>query len=337
LGRIRSLNSATRRAALSLSLLLGLATAICYATRSDLCAAVTVFPPWLWPVPGLLLALFAFRRRERNRAVWGVAAVWLVYVLAFAEEPASLLRRSPWDGAEWHGPRDKWARLVRVVSLNCAGGSPEAAAEVVAWKPEIVLLQESPGRPDVERLARQLWGAEAGVTVGPDASILARGTLLPAVLPREERVFFVQARARLSSGVRAEVISLRLIPPLVRNDLWSPDCWREQTANRRARREQLRLVARRIASVPRDIPLLVGGDFNAPAGDAAFRLLQPRLYDTFKRAGIGWGNTIVNEFPFARIDQVWASEPIRAGAVQARRTQYSDHRMVVCDLLVPIS
>ncbi len=80
--------------------------------------------------------------------------------------------------------------------------------------------------------------------------------------------------------------------------------------------------------------MIIGGDFNAPQGDAVFRLLGPRLHDTFPEGGRGWGNTITNGFPFLRIDQVWASGSIRADRVIARRTRHSDHRIVVCDLVI---
>ena len=74
---------------------------------------------------------------------------------------------------------------------------------------------------------------------------------------------------------------------------------------------------------------------NAPAGDAIFRLLQPHLRDTFLDGGLGWGDTIVNDIPLQRIDQVWVSPTFRTAEVVARKTQNSDHRIVVCDLLHP--
>jgi endonuclease/exonuclease/phosphatase (EEP) superfamily protein YafD len=187
----------------------------------------------------------------------------------------------------------------------------------------------------VEQLARRLFGPSGTALVGLDASIIVNGRLAPAPLPPSLRAYFVQARARLTSGIEAEVISLRLTPAIVRLDLWSPDCWREQTANRRARREQLRAVEQRVSALPPRSTLILGGDFNAPAGDAIFRLLQPRLRDTFRDGGMGWGDTIVNDIPLQRIDQVWVSPFFRAGAVVARKTRNSDHRMVICDLLLP--
>ena len=65
-----------------------------------------------------------------------------------------------------------------------------------------------------------------------------------------------------------------------------------------------------------------------------FRSLTPRLRDPFREAGRGWGDTITNDLPFLRIDQVWVSREFRPVSVVARRTRRSDHRMVVCDLTV---
>jgi endonuclease/exonuclease/phosphatase (EEP) superfamily protein YafD len=90
------------------------------------------------------------------------------------------------------------------------------------------------------------------------------------------------------------------------------------------------------ADVRGSVPLIVGGDFNAPAGDAVFRLLRPRLRDAFAEAGCGWGNTIINDFPFARIDQIWIGRHWQAIAVQAQPSAHSDHRIVIADLLLEV-
>ena len=144
----------------------------------------------------------------------------------------------------------------------------------------------------------------------------------------------MQARVRLASGTEVEVFSIRLVPAVFRLDLWSPECWREQSRNRRKRRDQLRTIAKRIESLPADLPVIVGGDFNAPQGDAVFRSLKPRLRDAFREGGHGWGDTVINELPFIRIDQVWVSGAFRVVNVVARGTRHSDHRMVVCDLTI---
>jgi len=51
-------------------------------------------------------------------------------------------------------------------------------------------------------------------------------------------------------------------------------------------------------------------------------------------AGIGWGSTGTNHYPLFRVDQIWVSRHFRAESVTAQKTIHSDHRMVLCDLIV---
>ena len=63
--------------------------AICYVTRPDACAAITIIPPWAWLAPGLCLVAFNLKG-PGNRKGWAVLAGWLIFLLALAEEPWSL-------------------------------------------------------------------------------------------------------------------------------------------------------------------------------------------------------------------------------------------------------
>jgi endonuclease/exonuclease/phosphatase (EEP) superfamily protein YafD len=335
----KSGSAASSRAASDAFALTGIASScvlcaalfLCYGLRPDAGAAVTLWPAWVWPAPGLLLAALGWRRSRR--VVAAVALLWVAFVAVFAEEPRSLLRVRPWPAPGWEEARRR-GEALRVVSLNCAGGSADAAAELEEYDPDLVLLQEAPRRDEVETLARRLFGEKAGVAWGLDTAILARGRVKAAPVSRPLRGTITQAHVALASGIAADVISLRLLPPTVRLDLWSPGCWREQAANRRTRVEQVRAVAREIDALPHLGPQIVGGDFNAPAGDRIYRLLPPRLRDTFREGGTGWGNTALNDVPISRIDQVWTSDHFRPLVVVARKTRDSDHRMVLCDLQV---
>lgn len=318
-----------RRAPLAGSALLGAALAVVYAWRPDGCAAVTVAPPWAWLVPGLALAALDLRSRRG----WVVVAGWSAFLLAFAGEPWSLGRGLARTGTFAPGVGRPPRGAIRVVSLNCAAGDARAAEEVAAYGPDVVLLQESPGRAAVDRLARAWFGDEAGVVHGFDAALIVRGRAEAAALPPALLGYFVQARVRLARGPELEVVSTRLVPAALRIDLWSPDCWREQAANRRRRRRQARAIADRVRACP--VPVIVGGDMNAPPGDGALREFGPGLADAFDRAGLGWGGTIINEAPFLRIDQVWVGPTIRPLAVTAHPTAHSDHRLVACDLAIP--
>jgi hypothetical protein len=313
--------------------LLCLILSSCYLGRQDAFAAITVFPVWMWLAPGLAFALAGIGRRG-NRLVVAAVTAWLIFILVLAEERWSLLRlvTSPGLGTPEVGRGQ--GESIRVVSLNCNVGNSQAVEEVARYQPDIVLLQESPGRDAMRELGKKLFGVDGSMLPGVDASLIVRGRVIPADLAPGLRSYFVQGRVILRSGTEVEVICTRLVPAVFRLDLWSPDCWREQRENRRKRREQLRVIVQRLDSVPALVPLIVGGDFNAPQGDAVFRLLRPRLHDAFREGGRGWGNTVTNDVPFLRIDHVWASEAFRAVNVVARSTRHSDHRMVVCDLVL---
>lgn len=310
------------RLAFALSAVLCVAVVVVYAYRADACAAATVFPIWVWVLAGL--AFVAFARREVGRR-WCVfaALAWCAVMLAFADHPTSILRFSG----------DVEPKTLRIVSLNCAS-SRRALREVAVLHPDIVLVQESPGRESLAALAQEMFGAEGQVIWGPDASIIARGRLTPMAMPRSVAGNAAHARLELANGLEIEIVSLRLEPALVRVDLWSPDCWREQAANRRRRRSQLQAIVGALAASSSKTPLIVGGDFNAPPGDAVFRSLKPRWHDAFSDAGRGWGNTIINSAPFLRIDQIWLSPQWKAVDVFSRATEHSDHRMVVCDVVL---
>lgn len=318
-----------RQTAIAVSTGLCLAVSACYWFQPDWLAAVTLVPPWFWLLPGLVLVRLGYRRDQRRRSAV-VLVLWLFFAGVFIEEWRSLVRFESAPTAEWIAARGQ-GRAIRVVSLNCCLGSVKAAAEVAAYEPNIVLLQESPGREAVEELGRELFGEGGRVFWGCDTSILARGRVEPR--PGDPSLPFVHGVVTLPSGMEVDVVSLRLSPPVSRLDLWSPGFWRAHRDNRVKHRERIREVMDAIEE-SRATYVIVGGDFNAPAGDGAMTLLRSRLYDTFCRAGRGWGNTGTNEFPLFRVDQIWASRGLRAESVRARRTVHSDHRMVVCDLVV---
>ncbi|MDH7569005.1 MAG: endonuclease/exonuclease/phosphatase family protein [Armatimonadota bacterium] len=322
-----------RRVMLLLSVGLCLALAYAYATRPDAAAAVTVFPVWAWLAPGLLLTLAGWSP-WRSRAAAAVFLLWVTFLAAFAEEPLSLLR-----ARHIPTPPAPHIRLpdtsLRVVSLNCSGGREDAAREALSFHPDVLLLQEAPGRGVLHRLLEDLFAGEGGMACAGDTAVLARGVVRPMPPAADLAPFSTSARVVTPRGAVFFALSLHLTPPVAREDLWNPDCWREQRENRRARAKQTERLAAHLARLPGATPLLVGGDWNAPAGDAVYRPLHPRLHDTFAAAGVGWGNTVLNDFPVLRIDAIWASHHFRPVGVFARPTRHSDHRLVVCDLRFP--
>jgi endonuclease/exonuclease/phosphatase (EEP) superfamily protein YafD len=313
------------------SALLCAGLALCYWRRPDSCALITLYPAWAWFFMGIAVVLISWRRREM-RAVVAVAMLWLVFLLLFAGEPRSLLRGIGGQSSDWRAAQER-GDAIRVVSMNCAGGSEAAAEEAMQQKADVILLQESPAPETVRQLTDDTMGADAAVVCGFDCAIVVDGQAEEIPLPTEASRFAVRARVTTATGINTDVVSLRLLPPVLFFNVFSPACWRSQRANRAARREQLTLIAAELEDSPADMPALVGGDFNAPGGDGALRALSGRLRDAFHEAGAGWGNTATNDFPLLRFDQVWVSEHWRVARVRARKTQHSDHRMVVCDLM----
>src|SRR5207249_195569 len=98
------------------------------------------------------------------------------------------------------------------------------------------------------------------------------------------------------------IVSIRLSPHLMWADLWSPKWWRDHVDVENSQRKELKSILEAVQEQAGNGPLIVGGDFNAPAGNAIYRLLSPRLHDSFREGGVGWGNTLLNTFPIWRID-----------------------------------
>lgn len=218
-----------------------------------------------------------------------------------------------------------------MASLNCAGGLIEAAREVIPHGPDLVLQQESPSRPEVEKLAAQLYGKDGAWVWGPDASIVARGKLDQVALGiRSTDVTAAEWTAL--DGQKYKVASLRLAPPVLRIDLWNPAAWQDYLSNRRARIQQLQDISRRL---PWD-PDIIGGDFNIPPdpqGSPVTKSREHSLADAFAVAGRGWGATCVNPLPLmVRIDRIYADfrrlAPVTAFAAPS---VHSDHRIVIAD------
>ena len=178
-----------------LSVFLVLLLSYCYFIRPDFFAAITVFPTWMWFIPGLALTAFLWSKNKKRIFVLNIS-LWLLFLLVCAEEPTSLLRSlSP--AAIKTQPAVKPPNTLRVVSLNCAGGSEEAADEVTQYNPDIVLLQENPGRETVEKLASKLFAKDACVVWGFDPAIITRGKCSRSIIRLARIQQFLENPGRL--------------------------------------------------------------------------------------------------------------------------------------------
>jgi vancomycin resistance protein VanJ len=298
-----------------------LALAALFSLRPNPLAALTIVPAWSWlllALPGLLL----MRRRNRAYAVMFLCA-WGLFIFLHVEEPVSLVRNlvSP---LTLQKPPDTY----RFITMNCGGGQSAALDELRPLDPDVVFLQESPGQAAVEEITRQLFGAAGSFVYNPDTCILAKGHV-EEVTRGPKALFYTQARAAIPNLGVVNLVSLRLFTGSVGLDLWNPSCWRVHHEHRLRQIEQIRQIT---ASVTRADSLVIAGDFNAPQDDKVYSYLPKTLRDAFKGTGRGLGNTILNDIPVLRIDQIWVSHDFLARQTFALKSKVADHRLVITDV-----
>jgi vancomycin resistance protein VanJ len=306
---------------LTFSAVLWLITTVCFIAVWDHVAAITTFPQWSWAFIGIFTALLAWRLlKGRTRLPLLMLAVWLVTTLAFADNLFPLIRGLVRGTIpQTHAPDG----ALRVVTLNCAS-SAAAAREITRFNPDLVLLQEAPSSNQIAQVAREWFGKTAFFLIGLDCSIISKYPLQP--LEARPAAHYTQAFLKVPSKRELLVTSLRLTPPLGAMDLWTPATWRAYLEDRRLRKRQLRSALEAEFTVPE----IIGGDFNAPAGDGIYKLLTG-YRDAHKAAGRGWGNTALNTIPLFRPDQIWL-KGITAVSCYALQTDHSDHRMIIADV-----
>lgn len=256
--------------------------------------------------------------------------MWGIFAFLFVEEARSLFGTEVMSTADWQTVRESGDGL-RVASLNCNVGQTRSVEEVSAWQSDIVLLQESPGSEQLDVLAKSLFGSGDALH-GGDVSILTSGVITTKFA--DPKSHFVHAEIRLPTGELVDVLSVRLASPVPRLDFWMPGFWVDHRNKRIEHREQIAELMRHVQSIPESHHLIVGGDFNATPADDSLAELRQRLTDSFVEAGRCWGATGTNDYPLFRVDQIWTSRNLQAVSVTAHKTKHSDHRLVVCDLML---
>jgi vancomycin resistance protein VanJ len=313
-----------------------LVVSACYMRRWDQVAAITVFPFWIWALAGVGMAGLAWIISRRRMAAV-ICLLWLATLFIGSDETRPLLR--------WHAEKPlpgpaalvDGTRPLRIVTLNCRAGmwNPQALQDLVPWDPDIVFLQEAPAPLELQRAAARLYGNPTGHWEGGyHCGLLARGRISNTLTGWQPAS--ILATVEWTPGKFVEVGGVHLQGAETTVKLWNPSALRSHRLNRQSRRFELARVLSVQRFISRQHPAIIGGDFNAPAGDAIFDLLKEAGFrDSFAEAGSGWPDTYPNATPVLRIDHLWVNsriKPVRAIAVE---TKHSDHRMIVCDFLVP--
>lgn len=318
------------------SVFLWLAILVCLIVQPDILAAVTLVPPWCWAVVGIIFALLGWQRSVWR---WTLLAIglWVVFALVFVDETQGLWRtiaRQVYSAKQSDSleAADSSDATIRVISLNCAN-DVESARELIQHAPDIVLLQESPGRDQVAKLAKELFGESGGFLHKGDTSIIAAGAF--SDLTPGGASCFSHARVQLTGGSELDLISLRLAPPVFRMDFWVSEFWTDHRDRRVDHRNEVNQLVRQLRRESSKHSVVLGGDFNTTPIDLVLNDLRTHVFDTFRAAGQGLGNTGTNQYPLFRVDQIWASRDIKALSSIARPSSHSDHRMVISELRLP--
>lgn len=311
-----------RTAAVYLSLALGGGITVLHAIQSDWLAPVTMIPPWMWLVPAGILAFIA-RHLLTRRLIIVTLLIWVAFVILFAEEACSLVRFDTLP------ERQQAGSITRVATLNCNLSSTDAALELTEYSPDIVLLQESPSANQLTRLAVELLGEDAEFVTTGDTSILSKGKLQR--ISADPASHFCHAVVTLSDGQQADVVSLRLSPPVFDIDFLSSKFWQKHHQTRVKHRQQLQAIVDHLNASAVTQRWIIGGDFNLVGGDGSLSPLES-FQDTFRQTGSGWCNTGTNDYPLFRVDQIWIKGDLRSTINKTFRTKHSDHRAVVTDL-----
>lgn len=260
-----------------------------YFWPTDALYAITIWPPFVWANLAMVLTL-AGVRRFRTRSQGLLLFAWIAFWIGFGEDKWWLMDRViSVKNPTW-----------KVVTLNCAGGFPEAAEEAFQLEPDIIFLQESPSKKDIDELAQQYFRDGYDIAWGVDASIIVRRGSLRVI---EKTIAFTTVAYQPPDGDPLVLCSLRLSPPVFRLDYWSADCWQAYASNRQMHRRELTEVSKSVLSQTDTFDAIVAGDFYWTPDSEMQRIFFHELSPISR----GSGYSAVNEFPLARIDQVWAS------------------------------
>jgi endonuclease/exonuclease/phosphatase family metal-dependent hydrolase len=220
------------------------------------------------------------------------------------------------------------------MSANCAlFGLGDPTADIVMWDPDVVLIQDA-WPYQVKRIADRLYEGHGDHRTHDTIGVITRWSIEREVRKPHQRAQQVTIVA--PDGRKFEVVNIHLLSAATDLSLWRREVWRGHRINRAIRRDELSRVLSTLddtVGFP-GIPVVFGGDFNAPPGDPVSRLLDRDFEDAQLAAGAGWGNTYHRRFPILMIDRIHATRHFTAVRCATHVTRHSDHRFVVADLLL---
>ena len=319
------------RALVLISFGLNLLIIISVGIRHDRLSALNIPPIWVWSTIGIMICLLSmlFIRKTLPLIVCGC---WILTTCILADEFRSLRKGvSPTLGKSKNISNPN---SIRVVTINCNGRNLNIVRESLDFNPDIILTQESPSPKELTSLVGELGNNEYEVIGGWDCAIIAKGTLKKKKYPSVLFNHATGATLTITNGTEIELLSLHLERAITRWDLWNIECWREHTQRNAERRDQLVYLLEELKKQSSNKPIIFGGDFNSSYQSNLYEVIPEKFTNAFDEAGKGVGNTFTNYFPVIRIDHIYPSNHFSIIDSRSVKTKNSDHRMVICDLII---
>lgn len=304
-----------------------------YVLHIDRLAVFTVPPIWLWSATGFLTSAIAVLLLRKITSYLPLL-VWLGVTLAFADE-ASVLRNIGKPLLLAGPPTAHDGKpVIRVATMNCAVFAYRSPAHDIArWYPDIVFLQDAFPH-QVHEISLRLYGAHGHFACyGQTNGIISRWPIIRQM--NHPVLRNQQITLQLPDKTNIEVVNLHLQSAATDLSIWRRSTWTKHRVHRAHRLNEINgmlTVLDQTTDFPMT-PVLLGGDFNAPATDAVHRLFSQNFKDSFLQAGRGWGNTYHRRFPILRIDMLYHTFHFTAVRARTIESAHSDHRMVVVDYI----
>lgn len=313
-------------------------TAACYMRQPDMMAAFTVYPLWMWGLLGLALSALAYLFWRAPLSLV-VTVIWSLTILFFSDESLALARigrEAPQPGAA--APFMKQDTL-RVCTLNW-GGKKHSKEEVIAqadlvasYHPDILFLQEV--HPWQAKMIADLLYKDGGdYRTSSNSAIITRWKIHVAMhnpMPHSQHL-----TVKLPNSRYIDCVNFHLRSANTDMRLWRRSCWRAHSLNRKLQRREVfysLALLKNYTPFPTR-PVIVAGDFNAPATDPLHDLLRMDFVDSFAKAGTGWANTWHRRIPLHRIDYIYTTPLLNSVRSHTVIAPASDHRMLVSDFIL---
>lgn len=309
-----------------------------YLSRNDttlepLHFLVTLGPRIAFVVPFLVLLPWALYEKHR----WVVAEQLFLLVLVLGPL-MGLHVRGLWVDREIK-PNEE-PNHVRVMSFNIGpyGLDIEKLVQYLNQnKVDILLIQEDTYLwKFAARLAQEKgWYANRTNTVFSRIPIIAQSEELPGEFGGPKIYAGHFDMVRVSNGKLDFLVGSAHAPSL-RSGFHNLVDHMDLTELKNSTDWQKRQVERIAAMIDAgdDRPVIVGGDFNIPAGSIYSRPLDKRYIDAFAEVGSGYGYTFPTRFPWLRLDRFYTTRDWRPVRFQIVPEMGSDHHPVMADFVL---